>query len=278
MRLFLVHFLKCHTVTCPLEPPPCNFEEKTNKQTKTRNNPPRRIPLVRPNQVMVGSGQVCRAVWAPLTVCALLIFLMSHCCSPVKVSREMAPSELPHARIRPNSYGPQHTEFTAFKQKHTQQGWNFSTILPPVLMFSTEWTREVEGSNEASIRGFHKVGTGVPVKYSPKGPFWYFFSPCCCSDKYITYFTLDAGWKGADTHLTTRVPCIRTSCPRCRSPPSTRWLCGRMSRTPGCCRTWGAPTPPATRDLRAWGSHKKTKGLKQERIPNYRAACGRTWY
>lgn len=48
-----------------------------------------------------------------LTVCALLIFLTSHCWSPVNVSREMAPSELPQARMSPKSYGPQQTEFTA---------------------------------------------------------------------------------------------------------------------------------------------------------------------
>ena len=54
-----------------------------------------------------------------LTVCALLIFFTSHCCSPVKVSREMAPSELPQARIRPKSYGPQHTEFTVHTHTHT---------------------------------------------------------------------------------------------------------------------------------------------------------------
>lgn len=50
---------------------------------------------------------------ALLTVCALLILFTSHCWSPVKVSREMAPSELPQARTRPKSYGPQQTEFTA---------------------------------------------------------------------------------------------------------------------------------------------------------------------
>lgn len=38
-----------------------------------------------------------------LTVCALLIFFTSHCWSPVNVRREIAPSELPQARMRPNS-------------------------------------------------------------------------------------------------------------------------------------------------------------------------------
>lgn len=46
-------------------------------------------------------------------MCALLIFLISQCPSPEQVNTEIAPSELPQARINPKSYGPQHTEFTA---------------------------------------------------------------------------------------------------------------------------------------------------------------------
>lgn len=60
-----------------------------------------------------------------LTVCALLIFFISHCPSPVKVSNEMAPSELPQARSNPKSYGPQHTEFTG-KINHFRMDLNIS--------------------------------------------------------------------------------------------------------------------------------------------------------
>lgn len=52
------------------------------------------------------------------------------------------------------------------------------------------------------------------------------------------------------SYRTSRGPCTRTSYPRSRSPPS-RWSPScRRSRTPGCCRTWGEPRPPATRDPR----------------------------